>query len=359
MRKVITGLLESDPELTVVGTARDGLEAMEKAIGLAPDVVTLDVEMPRLDGLGALKGIMAQRPLPVVMVSSLTHAGADATIQALALGAVDFVPKPSGAVSLDLHKVRDEMVRKVKVAARTTPGRLRPWLRGAGAGRVAPVAPASATAPTRLPGPSGGQPVTGGLTRLVVVAASTGGPGALYRLLGPLPADLRAGLVVVQHMPPGFTRSLAAHLDQVSALRVREAAAGDRLADGLALVAPGGFHLVLAAGGVVALDTGPPRHGVRPAADVTLESVPADLARRALVVVLTGMGMDGARGAGHLKRQGAIVWVQDEESSVVWGMPRATAELGVADRVGSPEQLAGWLTGHLGRHGGVAAQWNR
>lgn len=338
MRKRISDLLATDPGVQVVGAARDGLDALDQVGRLLPDVVTLDVEMPGLNGLEALARIMANHPRPVVMVSSLTQRGTDATVRALAMGAVDFVPKPSGPVSLDLHRVRDELVRKVKAAARVPVGSLRSEAR-----------PAGATVPAASPDP-GGRRIAGSraLTGLVVVASSTGGPGALYRLLQPLPPGLKAGLLVVQHMPPAFTRSLAAHLDQVSRLTVREAAAGDRPADGLALVAPGGTHLVLTPAGNVQLDSGPPRHGVRPAADVTLDSIPESLWRRTLVVVLTGMGMDGARGAKRLHDRGAEVWAQDEASSVVFGMPRAVAELGVARRVGSPEQLSAWLVERLG-----------
>lgn len=336
MRKIVTDLLQSDPELQVVGTGRDGLEGVEKAVELQPDVVTMDVEMPRLDGLSALRQIMARTPRPVIMLSSLTQQGADATIRALALGAVDFVSKPSGSISLDLHKVRDELVQKVKAASRAV-------VRRSLAAGLAPLSPVQPARPAAAPPAAGGV-----LTRLVVVASSTGGPGALHRLLGPLPADLRAGLLIVQHMPAGFTRSLAGHLDQSSGLTVREAQAGDQPVDGLALVAPGGSHMLLGPDGRVQLGDGPPRHGVRPAADVTLESIPAHLVRRSLILVLTGMGMDGARGAKHLKDAGAEVWAQDEGSSVVFGMPRAVAELGVVDRVGSPEEMAAWLIQSMG-----------
>lgn len=340
MRKVIRDLLESDPGLEVAGTARDGLEALEQVRSLQPDVVTMDVEMPRLDGLSTLRRLMAEVPRPVVMLSSLTDRGAQATMQALSLGAIDFVHKPSGAISLDLHRVRDELVQKVKAAARVTPRGLQraqfvapPTLLGPG--------PTAACAKTRFPSDR--------LTRLVVVAASTGGPGALHRLLAPIPSGLSAGVLVIQHMPQGFTRSLAGHLDQQARLTVREAAAGDRLTDGVVLVAPGGSHLLFNQVAEVSLDDGPPRHGVRPAADVTMEKIPDALARRALVVILTGMGMDGARGAKHMADRGAEVWVQDEESCVVFGMPRTTRELGIASRSGPPEQLGQWLGEQVGR----------
>ena len=435
MRQVLTRILSADPEIRVVDTARDGLEAVAKACSLRPDVVTLDVEMPRLDGLAALERILAECPCPVVMVSSLTQAGAATTVRALALGAVDFVAKPSGAVSLDLDRVAGELVRKVKMAARVPPERLRPrggraragrFLRGGGpaaaggngvrgSGPVGageggrdrvgeggpgwsrpaergpescapradrtpgPARPRGADpsaaphpAPEGAPGPGpspahGSAPAPGtgdaagggearpvadgssrGLTHLVAVAASTGGPGILYRLLGALPAGLAAGLVIVQHMPAGFTRALAQHLDEVSPLVVTEARNGDRLQDGVAYVAPGDYHLVVEAGGRLRLDRSPPRHGVRPAADVTFASIPAALASRTTVLVLSGMGLDGARGAKMLKDRGARVWIQDEASCVVPGMPGAVAALGIADRVGTPEQLAAWLCEELG-----------
>ncbi|PZN09664.1 MAG: chemotaxis response regulator protein-glutamate methylesterase, partial [Bacillota bacterium] len=308
MRAVITRLLTADPELEVVGTARDGLEAVEKARALRPDVVTLDVEMPRLDGLSALRRIMAECPCPVVMVSSLTQEGAATTVRALALGAVDFVPKPSGPVSLDLHRVGAELVRKVKVAAGVPRQRLQPW---AGAGTPARAGDTRSDRSTAVAGGRvarvrlGARPLESGcvhpvpagssqagsppwptprkLSHLVVIAASTGGPGVLYRLLGVLPPGLQAGLLVVQHMPAGFTAALAQHLDESCALVVREARDGDVLQDGMVLVAPGDHHLLVEAGGRLRLDQGPPRHGVRPAADVTLESIPPALAPRTLV----------------------------------------------------------------------------
>ena len=358
MRRVITRILESDPAVQVVGTARDGLEAVARAGLLRPDVITLDVEMPRLDGLAALPQILAVHPCPVVMVSSLTQQGAQATVRALALGAVDFVAKPSGAVSLDLDRVGAELVAKVKAAAAIPHPQTRG--RGPAGGAAARSRPGPETGPKAISGPGAatgtgsGHGVPGApraLTHLVLVASSTGGPGALYRLLGALPGDLPAAVVIVQHMPPTFTRALAQHLDEVSGLAVAEAWDGARLRDGSAWVAPGDHHLVVTAGGVLRLDQGPPLHGVRPAADVTFASVPEELARRAIVLVLTGMGADGAKGAQRLHRLGARVWVQDPGSCVVAGMPGATAALGIAERSGPPEDLARWLVEALG--GGV------
>ncbi|ADU52180.1 response regulator receiver modulated CheB methylesterase [Thermaerobacter marianensis DSM 12885] len=381
MRRVITRILESDPALEVVGTARDGLEAVARAAQLQPDVITLDVEMPRLDGLAALPQILAVHRCPVVMVSSLTQQGALATVRALALGAVDFVAKPSGSVSLDLDRVAGELVGKVKAAAAVPPERV---------GLAAPSAPARPSGRTGLrspdlapppasadpatgdpaqapaPVPAGGSLVPAGpapvprsspgagsrrITHLVLVAASTGGPGALYRLLGALPTGLPAAVVIVQHMPPGFTRALAAHLDDASGLTVTEAADGDRLHDGGAWVAPGDYHVRVTPGGVLRLDRSPPRHGVRPAADVTFESVPPELAGRAIAIILTGMGADGARGARYLREHGARVWIQSPASCVVPGMPGAAAALGVVERAGTPEELAAWLVEAVGGPG--------
>lgn len=347
MRKVMRDLLESEPGIVVIDTARDGLDALQKAAVLKPDVITLDIEMPKLDGLAALQRLMTENPLPVVMVSSLTQNGAEATMKALALGAVDFVPKPSGSVSLDLARVRDELIRKVKAAAKVVPQRLgvAGWRRQVNMRSSVTPAARSPVSPKRPAPRPVGQALR--LSHLVIVATSTGGPSALHRFFSTLEDPFPSGVVVVQHMPPGFTQSLASHLDKVSPLHVREAEEGDRLLDGLALVAPGGRHLEVRRNGLVALHDEPPRHGVRPAADVTLESIPDELAARCVVVILTGMGLDGARGARYLRERGAEVWAQDEESAVVYGMPRAAAELGIVTRVGPPEQLATWLNERL------------
>lgn len=334
MRKVLADLIGSQPDLVVVGTARDGEEALARVEELDPDVVTLDVEMPRLDGLAALERIMARCPRPVVMVSSLTRPGAEATVRALALGAVDFVPKPSGAISLDMGRVAAELWQKIRVAARVPRerlGRKRPFL---------------AAGPRSGPG--------GGLSRVVVIGASTGGPAALMEVIPVLPGGLAAGILVVQHMPPGFTASLARHLDQAASLPVREAEEGDLLIDGLVLVAPGNRHLRVDARGRVSLSMDPREHGVRPAVDVTLASVAEAWPGGAGCVILTGMGMDGARGALLLRRSGGWVIAQDEQTSVVYGMPRAVAEMGLADEILPLDRIAEAVTRRIG--GAVACR---
>lgn len=313
MRHAIAKYLEADPNITVVGSAHDGLDALAKIPALKPDVVTLDVEMPRMDGLTALKRIMAQCPTPVVMVSSLTQRGARATIQALMRGAVDFVPKPS--TSTDIRTIIEELTVKLKTAASARP--------------VASAAPAKAPSPpaTKL----GPRPFHKGHP-LIVIGTSTGGPRALQQVLSKLPADLPAAVAVVQHMPPGFTQSLARRLDECSSLMVQEAADGDRLARGLVLLAPGDFHLRLNRRRVI-LDHGPPRHHVRPAADVTMESAAEHHGAAVTGVVLTGMGSDGTEGSGHVKAAGGKVIAEHESTSVVYGMPRSVVEAGLADWV--------------------------
>jgi two-component system, chemotaxis family, protein-glutamate methylesterase/glutaminase len=328
MRKVLTDLLQSDPSITVIGTARDGNDAIEKSVSLEPDVITLDIEMPKLDGYGALREIMARRPTPVVIVSSLTREGAEATVRALALGAVDFLAKPSGSISLNMHIAREELVAKVKGAAGATPRFRRimgdlPAIR-----REAKVA--------RLP-MQAGSPLPG---RLVVIGCSTGGPGALHQIIPRLPADLPAGVLIVQHMPSGFTKSLAQRLDEISAIHVKEAEEGDRVANGLVLLAPGGYHMLLDRDGLVRLNQEPPMHGVRPAADKTFESVLAHWGSRLVGVILTGMGYDGAKGMMSVKRQGGRTIAEDASTCVVYGMPKVVVEMGMADQVLPVHEIA-------------------
>ncbi len=346
MRRVVSEAIAAEPDLAVVGVAINGLDALLKVEQLQPDVVTLDVEMPEMDGLTALRHLMARYPRPVVMVSSLTQAGAVTTIRALNIGAVDFVAKPSGSISLDFHRVREELVQKVRIAAHA---------RVLGRGLDAPAAPQPRSDTPSRPSTSVafGQPVTpappkadaglsaGRLERLVVVGASTGGPRALGIVVPGLPAAPNVGYLIVQHMPAGFTRSLAERLDSTSSLRVREAAEGDHLAPGTALVAPGDYHLRVGPGGVVHLDQEARVHGVRPSVDVTLESVAEAFGPRVVAAVLTGMGQDGADGAVAVHRQGGYVLAEDESTCVVWGMPRAVAERGVTNRVERVERMAG------------------
>jgi two-component system chemotaxis response regulator CheB len=280
----------------------------------------MDVEMPRLDGLATLERLMVEHPLPVVMCSSLTRAGADATMRALELGAVDFVAKPHPGVTIE--EVGAELAVKVQAAAGSR----------------------AVHRSTRTPLPAESQPIVQrprpprlarrvGDGRLIVIASSTGGPNALNQVMERLPGDLPAALLLVQHMPAGFTTSLANRLHSRSALEVREAVDGDEPMPGLALLAPGDVHLEIDVRGRVQLNEGPREHGVRPAADVTLRSVARVMPGRVDVVVLTGMGSDGTAGARAVKAVGGRVIAEAESTAVVWGMPRAVVEAGLADEV--------------------------
>lgn len=310
IRHVLTKYLEADPDIVVVGEARDGMDALIKIPALKPDVITLDVEMPRMDGLATLQRIMAQFPTPVVMLSALTQRGARITIQALMWGAVDFVSKPAAAVGI--YRVIEELSVKIKVAARSSPSSAAPLL----------------SRPSKL----GPQPFRSN-DALVIICASTGGPRALQQIFSGLPADLSAAVVAVQHMPPGFTQSLAQRLNEKSTFTVQEAAQGDRLARGLALLVPGDYHLQFARDKRITLDQGPRRNHLRPAADVSMESAAAHYGSAVLGVILTGMGSDGTDGARRIKAVGGKVIAEHESTSVVYGMPRSVVEAGLADRV--------------------------
>jgi len=357
MRKVVSDLLAADPEIEVIGTARDGLNALDRIRLEKPAVVTMDVEMPRMDGLTALERIMAENPVPVVMVSSLTQEGAETTVRALALGAVDFVGKPSGTISLDMARVRDDLVTKVKLAARVNPASLRrtAWHRNGprGGWRSEPRGGRPAEPAVGQTEPAVGQTEPAApippADRLVVIGSSTGGPGALHAIFPELTADSGVAYLVVQHMPAGFTRSLAERLDDLSPVRVREAADGDVPAAGTALLAPGGYHLTLTQERRVALNQGPPQHGVRPSVDVTLLSAVEVYGARCVGVILTGMGFDGAKGMAALKRAGGRTIAQDEASCVVYGMPRAVVEMGNADVVVPIEEVAAAIKAAAGR----------
>ncbi|MGD8623797.1 MAG: chemotaxis response regulator protein-glutamate methylesterase [Anaerolineae bacterium] len=313
LRHTLTKRLGDYPQVDVIGHAIDGLDALDKIVELEPDVVILDVEMPRMDGLTALERIMAECPTPVIMLSAYTQRGARTTVQALIRGAVDFVPKPSS--NFTITEVIDELVEKVQVAADTSPTQ-------------APTLP-EPEKETREPA-SAPRPFGKGDT-VIVIGASTGGPRALQQVLSSLPADLPAAVTVIQHMPVGFTRSLAQRLNEGSPLTVREASPGDRLERGKVLLAPGNYHLVLGRNGTVKLDQGPPRNHVRPAVDVTMETAAEVYGQATIGVVLTGMGNDGTAGAARIKEAGGTVIAEDDSTSIVYGMPRSVSEAGLAD----------------------------
>jgi two-component system, chemotaxis family, protein-glutamate methylesterase/glutaminase len=332
MRRAISEAINAEPDMQVAGLAINGLDALLKVEQTQPDVVTLDVEMPEMDGLTALRHIMNRYPRPVIMLSSLTQAGAVTTIRALTIGAVDFVAKPSGSISLDFHRVRQELVQKIRTAARA---RIHPPLpQPALTARRAP--PPAATVARRAAADAGG----GSFDTLVVIGTSTGGPRALAAVVPGLADDGHTGYLIIQHMPAGFTRSLAERLDTATSLHVHEAEAGDRLTAGTVLVAPGDYHLQLSSAGVVQLLQGPRVHGVRPSVDVTLESAAATFGPRVVAAILTGMGEDGADGAVAVRARGGYVIAEDEATCVVWGMPRAVVQRGAANRIVRLEDVA-------------------
>jgi two-component system, chemotaxis family, protein-glutamate methylesterase/glutaminase len=325
MRYVLRNNLSSDSEIRVVDTARDGLDALAKIAAHRPDVVTLDLEMPRMDGFETLKRIMADSPLPVIILSSLSQEGADATIQALRLGAVDFVPKPSDG-GLNVEAVRDELIAKIKHVA------------GLHVSKLAKARPVVASLPPRRPElPTKSRECRG----VVIIGTSTGGPRALHEVVPNLLASLPVGFLIVQHMPPGFTGSLARRLDEISSLSVREAQEGDVVEAGVALLAPGNYHMTVSKRGTIQLDQRPPEHGVRPAVDITMESVAQAYGSAAVGVILTGMGCDGTRGATLIKAAGGQVIAEDESTAVIFGMPRCAIEAGVVDRVAPLSRIAG------------------
>ena len=326
MRRVISDILSSTPEFRVVGTARDGHDALRKVHQLNPDLVTMDVEMPGLDGLSALGYIMSETPRPVVMLSAYTTEGGEATMRALDYGAVDFVAKPSGTISLNLESVSDRLLQALRAAAAANlsviPVRV--------ARRVPSPAPASVETPAEPVTPRRRRTDEGAVSDVAVaVAASTGGPRALAEMLPRLRAPLGAAVLIVQHMPPRFTRTLAERLDGMEGLPVSEAADGEVVRRDHVYMAPGDYHMrVVRDGGEVriALDQGPTLWGVRPAADPLFRSVAEVYGARSVGVVLTGMGKDGAEGLREIVAAGGAGIAQDRATSVIYGMPHAAAE---------------------------------
>lgn len=346
-RTALTRMLTKDPEIRIAGMARDGDEAIELTRKLKPDVVTLDVEMPKRDGLSALREIMAECPTPVIMVSSITLEGAEATLKALDLGAVDFIPKyQAGSVAhIDMDALSSELCAKVKtVAQRARRFPLAARLRTGGASAARPGASGLSTAsrprPTfAAPPRPAGRPVRD----FVAIGVSTGGPPAVQKVLSSLPADFPACIFIAQHMPATFTGPFAKRLDAVSKITVREAQTGDRIQNGTAYVCPGGKHLrVDTRGAVPYLNvTAEPTDALyKPSANVLMESVGKSVGARALGVIMTGMGSDGAEGMKVLKARGGHVIAQNEASCVVYGMPKAVVDAGLADEVVDLDALA-------------------
>ena len=324
VRQALSRMLGGDSEFEVVGLAVDGKDAIEKVRALKPDVVTLDIQMPRMGGLEALEEIMADNPVPVLLLSSQTREGADVTLRGLELGALDFVDKSRVQGNMNLLNLTEELREKIRVIRRVHVAR-----------RPRPIVlPESAPALVAVRKPR---------ADVVVIATSTGGPPALQAIVPRLPKDLQSAVLVVQHMPVGFTRSLAERLDARSGLRVREAEAGDQIAPGEVLIAPAGQHMKVkrrGSGVRVVLDDEPRAALHRPSADVLMASVAKVYGTRALGIVLTGMGSDGVEGLRAIRGAGGRTLAESEETCVIYGMPKAAAEAGVVDKSVPLHQMA-------------------
>ena len=322
MRRVITDAINKEPDMEVCGIATSGEEVVAKAKELKPDVITLDIEMPKKNGLMALKDVMAEVPTPVVMFSTLTSIGADATVVALEMGAVDFACKPEALTGDTLSRIFTELIPKLRAASKARFRQLRP---------------VRATSELKLVSSQ----------KTLLIACSTGGPKALMTLLESLPKNMPVPCLIVQHMPAGFTKSLAERLDKIGAFRVREANSEDKLETGVALLAPGGRHMELVNSQKILLNDGPDRNGVRPCADYMFESAAKYLGSKCLGVILTGMGRDGTQGALALKKAGSSILGESEQSCVVYGMPKSAKEAGVIDGEFPIDQMGAAITAAL------------
>ena len=348
MRKALERMLIAAEDIQVVGTARDGLDALEKIPQLKPDIVTLDVEMPRMDGLACLKRIMVDHPLPVLMVSSLTQEGAQATLDALAAGALDFIPKESSLASGSILQIQRDLQEKVRKLARS------PRFRKASLTSQTPLAlpprpGLAAPAPVR-PAPGGGiasHPVA----ELLAIGCSTGGPKALQDFLPALPKGLPVPCLIVQHMPASFTRPFAERLNGICQVEVKEAEHGETVRPGTVYIAPGGIHLNYRQRGsqaVLELNPEPADSLHKPSVDAMFQSIAQECTKQVLAMILTGMGSDGAKGMQMLKGRGAHTLAEAEESCVVYGMPRAAFERGCVDQVAPLQDMAGIVKRHFG-----------
>ena len=329
MRKLIPAILARDPSIEVVGTAMDGAFALKKIEELRPDVVTLDLEMPRMDGIETLRLIMRRAPLPVILFSTHSREGAYSTLKALALGAVDFIAKPTDAAAGHLETIADQLIDKIKVAKRVVGRKLAPAVVamdpvGQKKGSLSPLPP----------------------NRIVAIGISTGGPNALQFVLSQIPADFPSSILIVQHMPEGFTEMFARRLDECCALEVQEAKSGDLLLAGRALICPGNRHMMvrrMPRGDMAVLSDGLPVNGHRPSADVLFHSVAQEFGPTVVGVIMTGMGEDGAEGLGAIKAAGGMTAAQSEDTCVVSGMPRAAILKGHANKIVPLDSMGAFL----------------
>ena len=338
MRKVLHSILLAEPGFEVAGEARDGREAVSQAEALKPDVVTMDINMPHVDGLQATEQIMSINPRPILIVSSESREGAEVTLKALELGAIDFVAKPTSGVDLAMSSVRDELVRKLRVAAKVRVVRTASRTKlghdvASSAPRTEPGSAPAAKSEEQKPNGAPTPPRSQNKFPLVVIAASTGGPATLMKFFPLFPREFPAAVIVVQHMPRNFTSQFSQQLSETCSIRAKEAEAGEILAPGTVYVCPGSHHMRVSSTGRVMLDDGPRILGYRPCADVTLESAAAYAGTMCIGVVLTGMGNDGVRGAQAVKDAGGCVIAQDEATSVIFGMNGEAIRAGAVDQV--------------------------
>ncbi len=339
MRKAISTMLEKDPEIKVIDTAKNGQECIEKVKKLDPDVITLDIEMPVMDGLTALKHIMMENPKPVIMVSSLTTEGAEATFKALELGAMDYIPKQLSKVSLEIVKIEKELIQKVKAVAKK---KVKPKF--------------FKKLEKEKPKKEEIVEVVKKLERravkhdIVGIGVSTGGPPTLQYILSNLPKDFPAAILIAQHMPAAFTPSFAKRLNELSPLEVKEAESFDKIKEGHVFIAPGGKHLKIKqkGGWIEVIVSEEPKDAIyKPSASILLESIAKEVGRRGLGVILTGMGSDGLEGAKLLKEKGGRVIAQSKETCVVYGMPKAVVEAGIADEIVDLQEMPAAIVKNL------------
>ena len=347
MRKLISDFFIDHKSIEVIGIARNGKDAIEKVKVLQPDVLTMDVEMPVMNGLEALRRIMAETPVPVVMLSSTTKSGAESTMQAMEYGAVDFIAKPSGTISLDLHKIKEQLVEKVENAAQVSIHKMKQQ--------------SSMTIHNKIAGNIAVKGITDKTNdfkwdkankKMVLIGTSTGGPRALQEVITKLPNNMKAPVLIVQHMPAGFTKSLAQRLNQLSAIEVKEAEDGDLLQDGHAYIAPGGYHMRIqkrmSSYYIVLNDKEPPRAGHRPAIDILFEDNSQFNDFDKIAVIMTGMGSDGSLGLKQLKQSGNVVAIAESaNTSIVYGMPKAAVETNLVNEVVDLDQIAKTIIQYL------------
>ncbi|TAN59463.1 chemotaxis response regulator protein-glutamate methylesterase [bacterium] len=327
MRKIISDGINSDPALEVIDKARNGKEALEKIFSLKPDVVTLDINLPIIDGISVLEEVMKKQPTRVLILSAYTREGTSATMRALELGAIDFITKPSGEISLDIYKLKDTIASKIKLAAKVDLDKFLP----VGAVSSSLEKPAS-------------------IRKLVVIGASTGGPKAVLNIMQNIPEGLPAAFLIVQHMPKGFTTSFAERISWQGKIKTKEAQDLDIVLADKGFVAPAGYHMLLEKSPHavrIKLNQGPLVNFVRPSIDVTMASAAEAFGKNVIGVILSGMGKDGLEGCQKIKKRGGTIIVQDEETSVVWGMPRAVYEADLADKILPVAKIAESIAGAI------------